>query len=123
MVRKALVVDDSMAVRRMQQRTLESLGWQVYTASNGKKALGALRVCPDCTLVLTDWHMPEMDGLQFVRAVRSEPDFEGLRVVMVTSESNLNSVQLALEAGADELIMKPVSSDLLGERLAEILDE
>lgn len=117
----ALVVDDSAAMRRIQQKALESAGWQVEVAGNGSEALARLQGLAHCDLLLTDWHMPEMDGLQLVRAVRQDERFKALRVVMVTSDGVLNSVEQALAAGADDFVMKPFSAEALSERIAEVM--
>lgn len=122
MTGKALVVDDSLAMRRIQARALESLGWQVETAADGQKALDALASMDGCRLVLTDWHMPGMDGLELIKAVRQDPRFAQLVIVMVTSDGVLDSVERALDAGADDFVMKPIAPGTLGERLAEIME-
>ena len=117
----ALVVDDSAAMRRIQQKALESSGWQVEVANNGSEALIRLDGLGHCDLLLTDWHMPEMDGIELVRAVRKDERWKGLRVVMVTSDGVLDSVEQALAAGADDFVMKPFSADALCERIAEVM--
>jgi len=117
----ALVVDDSAAMRRIQQKALEGLGFTVRAASNGVEALEVLGTMPACELVLTDWHMPGMDGIGLVRAIRQEARWTGVRIVMVTSESVMASVDSALSAGADDFLMKPFSQDALAERVAEVM--
>ncbi len=112
----ALVVDDSAAMRRIQQKALETLGWTVRTAGNGSEAIDVLATIGTCDLVLTDWHMPGMDGLELVKAIRKEPKYQKVRILMVTSESVLGAVDEALSAGADDLVMKPFSTDALAER-------
>ncbi|MCC6751788.1 MAG: response regulator [Deltaproteobacteria bacterium] len=117
----ALIVDDSAAMRRIQQKALESLGWQVKAASSGEEALAALEGLPECVLLLTDWHMPGMDGLQLVSAVRKDPRYSKLRIVMVTSDAVLDSVEAALSAGANDFLMKPFTTEVLAERVAEVM--
>lgn len=117
----ALVVDDSAAMRRMQQKALEGLGWDVRVAANGIEALTALHEMGKCDLVLTDWHMPEMDGIEFVRRLREDDACKGIRVLMVTSEAVVESIDRALQAGVDDLVMKPFSAAALGERIAEVM--
>jgi two-component system chemotaxis response regulator CheY len=116
----AMVVDDSSAMRRIQQRSLEAAGWQVLSAANGKEALERL-LASQCQLVLTDWHMPEMDGLELVREIRKDERLRGLRVVMVTSDATLGSIELALAAGANDFVMKPFTAESLAERVAEVM--
>jgi two-component system chemotaxis response regulator CheY len=118
---KALVVDDSSAMRRIQQKALETLGFSVLTAADGQKALDVLRAESSFDLLLTDWHMPEMDGLALVKAVRGEARWNAVRIVMVTSESVLGAIEQAIAAGANDFLMKPFSREALAERVAEVM--
>ena len=117
----ALVVDDSAAMRRAQQKILEGLGWQVYVASGGEQALSMLAGLPDCDLLVTDWHMPGMDGIALIHAVRSDLRHRNLRILMVTSDSVLSTVQQALAAGANDVLMKPYTREAMAERLLEVM--
>lgn len=116
-----LIVDDSAAQRRIQQKALEAMGWSVHAASGGEDALQKLNSIGHCDLLLTDWHMPGMDGLELVKAVRSDARFDALPIVMVTSDSALDSVDKALSAGANDFIMKPFTPEALGERILEVM--
>jgi two-component system chemotaxis response regulator CheY len=118
---QALVVDDSAAMRRIQQKALESLGWVVKAAIDGAQALEVLETIPGCELMLTDRHMPRLDGLELCRALRKDARYQRLRIIMVTSDAVLDSVQSALDAGANDFIMKPFSTAALGERIAEVM--
>jgi two-component system chemotaxis response regulator CheY len=118
---RALVVDDSAAMRRMHQKALEALGFAVQVAKDGREAIELLERMDDCDLVLTDWHMPELDGLGLVRAIRGHQRYAKLRVLMITSDTAMKSVQLALDAGADDFLMKPFSQDALLERIKEVM--
>jgi two-component system chemotaxis response regulator CheY len=114
----ALVVDDSRAVRIILSRTLRELGFEVREAANGREALevlGAERAA--VRLVLADWNMPEMNGVELVRRLRQDPDFASLVVVMVTTETELDQMAAALEAGANEYVMKPFTKEILLEKL------
>lgn len=117
----ALVVDDSAAMRRIQQKALEGLGWQVEVAASGGDALARLQTLAHCDLMLTDWHMPGMDGLDLIVAVRKDERHRALRILMVTSDSVLDSVEKALAAGADDFVMKPFTTEALSERIAEVM--
>ena len=117
----AIVVDDSAAMRRHLSKALEGLGWKVQSAGNGVEALKILEGTPNCDLVLTDWHMPEMDGMDLCRAMRKEPKFSKVRIVMVTSDSVMSSVGEAMKAGANDFVMKPFTTEALSERLADIM--
>jgi two-component system chemotaxis response regulator CheY len=113
----ALVIDDSRTIRAFLKEQLRSLGFEVTEARDGRQALSQLRDMPQVDLVLVDWNMPEMDGISFVRAVRAESDYSTLPMLMVTTNAELAQVSLALEAGVNEYIMKPFTTDILREKL------
>src|SRR5260221_4522903 len=102
---RALIVDDSRAMRRIIGDLLRDMGAQVFEAANGREALERLPGLAPLALVLVDWNMPEMNGLELVRAVRAQPIYDEMRLVMVTTESDQARVSLALEAGANEYVM------------------
>ncbi|MGA3240107.1 MAG: response regulator [Bryobacteraceae bacterium] len=115
---KALVVDDSKAVRMILAKTLKELGFEVREAANGREALEVIEVEKTAvTLVLADWNMPEIDGLELLKRLRRKPELASLVVVMVTTETELGQMAAALEAGANEYIMKPFTKDILIEKL------
>jgi two-component system chemotaxis response regulator CheY len=116
-VTRALVVDDSRAMRSILQRILQELGFEVEQACHGKEALALLRAGRSYGLALVDWNMPEMNGLELVRAVRAEPAWNEMAMVMVTTESELDNVSRALEAGANEYVMKPFTVDVMRDKL------
>jgi len=113
----ALVVDDSSAMRTILSRILKGLGFEVHTAGNGREALERLGEVGGIRLALVDWNMPEMDGVEFVRAVRGDDRLAGLKVLMVSSESDVARMQIALEAGADEYAMKPFNAAIIRDKL------
>ncbi|MBL8933937.1 MAG: response regulator [Archangium sp.] len=115
---KALVVDDSKMVRLVQQRALESLGWEVKQAANGEEGLETLQQMGEVQLVLADWQMPVMDGLAMVKRIRADARFANTIIIMVSSNAVLESIQEALDAGANDFVMKPFSVDALKERVA-----
>jgi len=115
---KVLVVDDSKAIRLILGKTLGSLGYEVLQASNGQEALETLaRESEGLELVLVDWNMPVMNGLEFVRHVRANPGYANLALMMVTTETHLDQVSTALEAGANEYVMKPFTADIIADKL------
>ncbi|HEY3216103.1 MAG TPA: response regulator [Candidatus Eisenbacteria bacterium] len=114
---KALVVDDSRAIRAILGQQLTSLGFEVAEAATGMEALTVLHRLGPVGLVLLDWNMPEMDGFEFLRRVREDEHFQDVPVVMVTTESELAQVSRALEAGANEYLMKPFTREALLEKL------
>jgi len=115
---RALVVDDSRTVRAILRRILEELGFDVVEADNGRDALGHLDGAGAADVVLVDWGMPEMDGIELIKAIRAVHGGRDVRIVMVTRETRLSGVMEALEAGADEYVMKPFTKDVIREKLA-----
>jgi two-component system, chemotaxis family, chemotaxis protein CheY len=115
---KALVVDDSRAVRMILAKTLKELGFEVQEAANGREAWEVIEAEGTAfTLVLSDWNMPEVNGLELLKRLRQNPELSSLIVVMVTTETELEQMALALEAGANEYIMKPFTKEILVEKL------
>jgi two-component system chemotaxis response regulator CheY len=117
---KALVVDDSSTVRKIVARILEKLGFECHQASNGQEALDVVAGHPDICLAMVDWNMPIMNGLEFVQTLRQSVPSESMRVIMVTTEMEMRQVTAALEAGVDEYIMKPFTTDIVEEKLQMI---
>ncbi len=115
---RALVIDDSRAMRRIVTSILEGFGYEVRDAGNGREGLDLLNEgwIPD--LATVDWNMPVMDGLQFVAAVRSNPAWRSLTLMMVTSESEHTQIVRALAAGAHEYVIKPFTADAIRDKLA-----
>jgi two-component system chemotaxis response regulator CheY len=115
---KALIVDDSKTIRTILGRILKELGYEVCEASNGKEALKVMESEKAAvSLVLADWNMPEMNGFELLKHLRQDPDLASLKVVMVTTETELDHMVSALEAGANEYVMKPFTKDILREKL------
>jgi two-component system chemotaxis response regulator CheY len=114
---RALVVDDSRAVRIIIREILREMGAEVVEAGDGRQALEQLRQNPEVELILVDWNMPVMDGLEFIRVVRSQHCYDGVRIVMVTTETESEQVTRALNAGANEYVMKPFNKEVLVAKL------
>jgi two-component system, chemotaxis family, chemotaxis protein CheY len=115
---KALVVDDSKAVRMIIARALRELGYEVSEAANGKEALDMIAADETAvSLVLTDWNMPEVNGFELLRGLRQNPALSSLVIIMVTTETELDQMAAALEAGANEYVMKPFTKEILVEKL------
>lgn len=114
---KVLVVDDSRAMRRIIARFLVELGFEVHEAGSGLEALVAAPKIEGLKLVLLDWNMPEMDGGALLARLRSDPQFADLPIMMVTTESEMEQVEVALQAGASEYLMKPFDRQALCEKL------
>jgi len=118
---RVLVIDDSRAVRIIIGNILREIGLDVLEAGNGLEALEQIKNNPDLELLLVDWNMPEMNGLQLIQEIRSERAYDGMRILMVTSEAQGEQVSLALRAGANEYLMKPFSKEVLKAKL-DLLD-
>ena len=114
---KALVVDDSKAIRSIIGKHLKALGFEVVEADSGIEALVQLKKMGGADIALLDWNMPEMDGFEFLRRVRADAEFADLPIMMVTTESEMSQVAKALEAGANEYLMKPFTKEALSEKL------
>ena len=114
---RALVVDDSRAMRSIIRRHLDELGIAVDEAGSGAEALFVLNHIQKPDVILLDWNMPEMNGLECLRRLRADDVYADLPVMMVTTESEMAQVALALDAGADEYLMKPFDRQALLEKL------
>ena len=114
---QALVVDDAAAVRELLVEHMSQLGFQVEQAANGAEALARLQTMSDVAVVLLDWTMPEMDGLETLRRLRTDARWTDLPVVMITSDSELPFVETAFEAGASEYLIQPFDGQAVLEKL------
>jgi two-component system, chemotaxis family, chemotaxis protein CheY len=114
---KALVIDDSRVVRMIAGRALEELGFEVTEAANGQEALDRLSDQGNMDLALVDWNMPIMTGIEFVSEVRKRPSHDAMQLVMLTTETAPERMAGALEAGANEYLMKPFDKVALREKL------
>jgi len=117
---RALIVDDSKTMRRIVGKVVKENGFEIIVeAENGQEAMTRLR---DATadaplqLALVDWNMPVMDGLSFVKAARAE-GFAELPIIMITTEGSMEYVTRAIEAGANEYLMKPFTKESLRDKL------
>lgn len=116
---RAIVIDDSRAMRLILGRIAGQLGFEVSEAANGREALdllGGSETVPE--LALIDWNMPEMNGLEFVTAVRGDARLRSMTLMMVTTESEQTQIVRALAAGAHEYVIKPFTPDAIAEKLA-----
>lgn len=115
---RALVIDDSRAMRAILRAVLSDLGYDVVEAANGKEALDRLADHPDIQLAMVDWNMPEMNGFEFVQRVRCDHGYDRLRLIMCTTETEVSQIARALQAGANEYVMKPFTKDVIREKLS-----
>src|SRR5215469_1633113 len=118
-MKSCLIVDDSRVVRKVARRILEDLHFVIEEAADGKLAIDAcLKKMPD--VVLLDWNMPVMNGIEFLRQLRRTPGGDQLFVESATTENDLQHIQEAIGAGANEYIMKPFDSDILQAKFAQV---
>lgn len=114
---RALVIDDSRAMRMIISKILREDGFEVFEAQHGRDGLDKLTETGPLDLTLVDWNMPEMNGFEFLLAVRADQRFDSMRVMMVTTETEIEQMAQALEAGANEYVMKPFTRASIHEKL------
>lgn len=118
-MRLCLIVDDSKVVRTLEKRIMIELGFETAEAEDGKLAEEYCKTTmPD--LILLDWHMPVMNGLEFLKVLRAMPDGAKPKVVFCTTESELNNIMQALSSGADEYVMKPFDAEIIKGKLEQV---
>ncbi len=114
-----LVVDDSKVVRTIAKRMIEPMGYKVIEAGDGKEALDkCASELPD--FILLDWNMPVMDGMEFLKTFRNVHNGENTKIIFCTTEIELAQILKAMEAGADEYIMKPFDEAILRDKMMQI---
>ena len=116
--RTCLIVADSRIIRQVARRLVEDLGFEVDEAADGAEAL-AYCATTSPEVILLDWNMPVMDGLTFLRRLRAQPGGDRPKVLFCTIETEVDRIQEALDAGADEYVMKPFDGEILESKLAE----
>ena len=120
--KKILAVDDSKIMLKIIASSIEMLSYEALKAANGKEALEVLsREAERIALILLDWNMPEMNGLDTLLAIKAEPRFQEIPVMMVTTESEQKNVILAIKAGARHYLTKPFNQQDLAVRIMESL--
>jgi two-component system, chemotaxis family, chemotaxis protein CheY len=118
-MKTCLVVDDSSVIRKIARRILEEMDFQIIEAEDGEKALEICkRGLPDA--VLLDWNMPVMDGYEFLGNLRRLPGGDQPKVVFCTTENGIDHIARALNAGANEYIMKPFDKDIVAAKFQEV---
>lgn len=119
---KILVVDDSSTMRRIIKNTLARLGYKdVLEGEDGVQGWNALQSNPDVEMLITDWNMPEMNGLELVQKVRAEEKYADMPIIMVTTEGGKAEVITALKAGVNNYIVKPFTPQVLKEKLGAVM--
>jgi two-component system, chemotaxis family, chemotaxis protein CheY len=117
---RVLIVDDSRSMRRILRLALLEFGHQVVEAGNGQEGLDVVKRDGPFELALVDWNMPVMNGFEFVRGLRADAANAATKVLMVTTEVEMSQVAKALQAGANEYVMKPFTKEILKEKIEMI---
>jgi two-component system chemotaxis response regulator CheY len=118
---KFLVVDDSLTMRRIVVNALKAIGYDSFIeAADGKEAFGKLQ-SEGADFVISDWNMPEMNGLELVKTIRTSTEFSDLPVLMVTTRGNKDDVIEAMQARVNNYIVKPFTPQALKEKLDHVL--
>jgi len=118
-MKTCLIVDDSRVVRKVAQRIIEDFGFTCEEAEDGQHAFDYCeQTMPDA--VLLDWNMPVMSGIEFLEKLRSLEGGAHPKIILCTTENDVNHLQRAVNAGADEYIMKPFNSDILESKFRQI---
>jgi len=118
-MKSCLIVDDSKVIRMVAKKILQELSFQTVEAEDGRTALDrCTESMPDA--VLLDWNMPVMNGIEFLRELRKMPGGDGPKVVFCTTENDIEHIQEAIEAGANEYIMKPFDSEILAAKFVQV---
>lgn len=116
-----MVVDDSASTRRITIRFLKLIGYEViFEAADGKEGLKKLK-SKDIDLVITDWNMPNMNGLEFVKAIRADEKLKKIPVLMVTTRGLKEDVINAIKVGANNYIVKPFTQDILNQKILQVI--
>jgi len=119
---KVLVVDDFSTMRRIVKNLLKQIGYKdIDEAEDGVQALSKLQD-GGYGLVVSDWNMPNMDGLEMLKAVRQDPAIKNIPVLMVTAEAEKEKVITAIQAGVNNYVVKPFTGEILKEKLNKIFD-
>ncbi len=118
-MKHCLIVDDSKVIRMVARKIMEELEFETGEAADGQQAVDACKAkMPDA--ILLDWNMPVMDGIEFLRQLRELPGGDKPVVVFCTTENDVEHIQQAIAAGADEYIMKPFDSEIIQAKFAQV---
>ena len=120
---KIMVVDDFSTMRRIVKNVLKQLGFEnIEEAEDGAQALAKLKT-GGFGFMVSDWNMPNMDGLDLLKAVRKDPDLKGLPVLMVTAEAEKDKVVTAIQAGVNNYVVKPFTAEVFKEKMDRIFEK
>ena len=121
---KFLIVDDSPTMRRIVFNTLKRLGYnEIDEAEHGAEGMEKLRSIPGINFIVTDWNMPVMDGLQFVKEIRAAEEFKAIPILMVTTRSVKDDIIDAMKAGVNNYVVKPFTPEVLKAKIDLIMSK
>jgi len=115
---RALIIDDSKAIRTAIKCHLKALGFETFEAEDGLDALEKTAANWPIDIATVDWEMPRMTGVEFIEEVRQRSEYDSIKLLMVTTLNSVAQVARALRAGADEYLMKPITREMLEEKLS-----
>jgi len=114
---RILIVDDSPDIAELLGEIISDMGFGISVVNSGQAALDELNNKGPFNMVLVDWKMPEMSGLDLIKSIRSEAKYNDMQIIMITGMTDLEDVSLALESGANEYLMKPFSQEMVLDKL------
>lgn len=118
-MKSCLLVDDSRAIRKLVRKMMEELNFDCTEAEDGQQALNACAAqMPDA--IMLDWNMPVMTGIECLKGVRALPGGDHPKIVLCTTNSEMNHIMEALSEGADEYIMKPFDLEIVKSKLEQV---
>ncbi len=121
---KILAVDDSPTMRRIIKNTLKRIGFRdVELAENGFQAMETLKKIPGINFIISDWNMPVMDGLTFIKTVRASSEFSKIPILMVTTKSVKEDIIAAMQAGVNNYVVKPFTPEVLKGKIEMVLNK
>ena len=121
---KFLVVDDSVTMRRILINSLNKLGYEdIIEAGDGKDALAKLYSEPGVNFIITDWNMPNMDGLTFVKSIKEDSNLASIPILMVTTRSLKEDILDAMKVGVNNYIVKPFTPQVLSDKIEAVLNK
>ncbi len=118
-MKRCLIVDDSKIVRKVSRKIIEPMGYEIFEAEDGQQALYISKREP-ISVVMLDWNMPVMNGLEYLKALRALPDIEQPMVVFCTTENDMAKIIEAMTAGANEYVMKPFDDDIIRSKFEQL---
>lgn len=114
---KVLIIDDSRTMRRLLASYITRYTGEIIEAEDGVAALEQMARHAPVDLALVDWDMPRMNGLDFIKAVRANPTYADTKLLMVTSHNSMEDIGATLEAGANDFLMKPMTEEMVADKL------